>query len=249
VAQVLRTGSTNTVQYLHRDHQGSVVEVTNSSGTLVQSLAFDAWGLRRNPANWLALASPFGGTQPTERGYTGHEHLDHVELVHMNGRVQDPKLGRFLSADPFVQAPYRSQSLDRYAYAWNNPASLVDPSGFQTSPCTEDMSGIDCDTAIAMSPDYHSYPRVIFGSDLAAIDRLIRSNIENPPFGGSAHGASTPVVSATGVAVQVGREGVLPRPWSWPAGEAVKKGGNTLWNPRHPGRWRNPGCRHTESTG
>jgi RHS repeat-associated protein len=131
VAQVLRTGSTNTVQYLHRDHQGSVVEVTNSSGTLVQSLAFDAWGLRRNPANWLALASPFGGTQPTKRGYTGHEHLDNVELVHMNGRVQDPKLGRFLSADPFVQAPYHSQSLDRYSYVWNNPMSLVDPSGFQ----------------------------------------------------------------------------------------------------------------------
>jgi RHS repeat-associated protein len=97
----------------------------------VQSLAFDAWGLRRNAATWAPLASPFAGTQPTKRGYTGHEHLDNVELVHMNGRVQDPKLGLFISADPLVQAPYHSPSHNRYSYVWNNPASLVDPSGFQ----------------------------------------------------------------------------------------------------------------------
>ncbi len=71
IATVNRVGTTNTVQYLHRDHQGSVVEVTNATGGLVQSLAFDAWGLRRNAATWAALANPFGGTEQTERGYTG----------------------------------------------------------------------------------------------------------------------------------------------------------------------------------
>jgi RHS repeat-associated protein len=129
VAQVNRV-TTNTVQYLHRDHEQSVVEVTSSTGALVQSLAFDAWGLRRNATNWSPLASPFGGPHQTKRGYTGHEHLDTVELVHMNGRVQDPKLGLFISADPFVQAPYHSQSHNRYAYVWNNPVSMIDPSGF-----------------------------------------------------------------------------------------------------------------------
>jgi hypothetical protein len=53
-------------------------------------------------------------------------------MIHMNGRVQDPVLGRFLSPDPIVQAPYYSQSLNRYSYVWNNPLSLTDPSGFQT---------------------------------------------------------------------------------------------------------------------
>jgi RHS repeat-associated protein len=130
VAQVNRVNTTNTVQFLHRDHQGSVVEVTTSTGSIVQSLAFDAWGLRRNASDWSPLASPFGGTQPTERGYTGHEHLDTVELVHMNGRVQDPALGLFISGDPIVQAPYHSQSHNRYAYVWNNPVSFMDPSGF-----------------------------------------------------------------------------------------------------------------------
>jgi hypothetical protein len=44
--------------------------------------------------------------------------------------VQDPRIGRFLSPDPIVQDPYNTQSHDRYSYAWNNPATLIDPSGF-----------------------------------------------------------------------------------------------------------------------
>lgn len=68
----------------------------------------------------------------SNRGFTDHEHLDGVDgLIHMNGRVYDPVIGRFMSADPFVQAPYFSQSLNRYSYTFNNPLSFIDPSGFQ----------------------------------------------------------------------------------------------------------------------
>lgn len=48
----------------------------------------------------------------------------------MNGRVYDPKLGRFLQADPFVQAPKDTQSLNRYTYVNNNPLSYTDPTGY-----------------------------------------------------------------------------------------------------------------------
>jgi hypothetical protein len=48
----------------------------------------------------------------------------------MNGRVYDPEVGRFLSADPFIQAPYNSQSYNRYSYVLNNPLKYVDPSGY-----------------------------------------------------------------------------------------------------------------------
>ncbi|MET0116025.1 MAG: RHS repeat-associated core domain-containing protein [Sedimenticola sp.] len=48
----------------------------------------------------------------------------------MNGRVYDPELGRFLSADPHVQSPANAQSLNRYSYALNNPLSYTDPSGY-----------------------------------------------------------------------------------------------------------------------
>ncbi len=50
--------------------------------------------------------------------------------VHMNGRIYDPKLGRILQADPFIQSPTASQSLNRYSYVLNNPLSYTDPTGY-----------------------------------------------------------------------------------------------------------------------
>jgi RHS repeat-associated protein len=120
-----RSDGTNEVVYLHRDHQGSVVATTSSGGVLKQRFEYEPFGAR-----WRTVGS---APDDTERGFTDHEHLDAVDLVHMNGRVLDPMLGRFISADPFVQAPFNSQSLNRYSYVLNNPTSLVDPSGFQAS--------------------------------------------------------------------------------------------------------------------
>jgi RHS repeat-associated protein len=66
----------------------------------------------------------------TRKGFTEHEHLNTVELIHMNGRVYDYRLGRFLSVDPFIQAPLNSQSLNPYSYIMNNPLSGTDPTGY-----------------------------------------------------------------------------------------------------------------------
>ena len=48
----------------------------------------------------------------------------------MNGRIYDLTLGRFLQADPLVQAPSNSQNYNRYSYVLNNPISYTDPSGY-----------------------------------------------------------------------------------------------------------------------
>ena len=52
----------------------------------------------------------------------------------MNGRIYDPLLGRFLSADIVVQTPGNLQSYNRYSYVMNNPLTLTDPSGFFWDP-------------------------------------------------------------------------------------------------------------------
>ncbi|HRB70453.1 MAG TPA: RHS repeat-associated core domain-containing protein, partial [Flavobacterium sp.] len=64
-----------------------------------------------------------------DRGYTGHEHLQSVGIINMNGRIYDPKLHRFLSPDNHVQDPYNTQNYNRYGYCWNNPLKFTDPSG------------------------------------------------------------------------------------------------------------------------
>jgi hypothetical protein len=48
----------------------------------------------------------------------------------MNGRVYDPVLARFLSADPFIDGASDSQGFNRYTYVHNNPLNATDPSGF-----------------------------------------------------------------------------------------------------------------------
>lgn len=48
----------------------------------------------------------------------------------MNGRIYDQTLGRFLQADPHIQSPSNSQSMNRYSYVLNNPLAYTDPSGF-----------------------------------------------------------------------------------------------------------------------
>jgi RHS repeat-associated protein len=113
--------------YLHKDHLGSVVATTDANGGLLERLSYDAFGKRRN-ANWQG--SPSTTTFSTSLGYTGHEHLDAVGLIHMNGRVYDPSIGRFISADPFVPDPTYSQSHNRYSYVYNNPLRYTDPSGY-----------------------------------------------------------------------------------------------------------------------
>ncbi|MFZ5503070.1 MAG: RHS repeat-associated core domain-containing protein [Pseudomonadota bacterium] len=59
----------------------------------------------------------------------------------MNGRVYDPLIGRFLSADPNVFYPENQQDFNRYSYVHNNPLSFVDPSGFSVALEDWEMSG------------------------------------------------------------------------------------------------------------
>jgi RHS repeat-associated protein len=53
-------------------------------------------------------------------------------LNHMNGRVEDSIIGRFLSPDPTITDKGNPQNYNRYSYVLNNPLTYVDPSGFAT---------------------------------------------------------------------------------------------------------------------
>lgn len=119
--------TTANLYFLHRDHLGSIVLITDDAGNVAEKRQFDAWGNIVKLED--GLGNPLTAFVILDRGYTGHEHLLGVALIHMNGRLYDPKLHRFLSPDNYVQDPYNTQNFNRYGYVLNNPLSHVDPSG------------------------------------------------------------------------------------------------------------------------
>ena len=125
------TSDTTLLYYVHLDHLGSIAAVTDANKNVVSRYAYTPWGGR------LLLS----GTNITDRGYTLHEHIAAFGLIDMNGRMYDPVLARFLSPDPYVQAPDFTQSFNRYTYCWNNPFSYTDPSGEFLSTITTAIVG------------------------------------------------------------------------------------------------------------
>jgi RHS repeat-associated protein len=129
-----KLGSTQ-LYWVHHDRIGSVVAITDANGKLVESTAYDAWGKRRDLTS-NATPDTLDGVIDN-KGYTGHEMLDQLDLVHMNGRVYDPLTAKFLSGDPLVQDPTNGQNYNRYSYVLNNPTNLTDPTGFANDAPSE----------------------------------------------------------------------------------------------------------------
>ncbi|MCA8836247.1 MAG: hypothetical protein K8963_00150, partial [Proteobacteria bacterium] len=148
-----KTPTGQSTHYIHTDHLGSTDVITDNRGRVAQTMSFDAWGKRRSTISWAQYSTsniasftratlPTTATLPrndthtaiTNLGYTGHEMIDGVGFVHMNGRLYDPHTGRFLQADPFVESLYGDpQTLNRYSYVRNNPLNATDPTGFFSS--------------------------------------------------------------------------------------------------------------------
>jgi RHS repeat-associated protein len=123
-----QTDSQYDVKYLHYDNLGSIDTITDYNGEVVERMAYKPFGKQLNLDKNGYEVSTVSNT--TNRGYTGHEHIKEAGFIHMNGRVYDPTIGRFLSADPHIQDSKDSQSYNRYSYVKNNPYKYTDPSGF-----------------------------------------------------------------------------------------------------------------------
>ena len=112
--------SNSTVYYYHTDHLGSSTLITNSDGAVVQSVKYYGFGATR-------YQDPLGNI--LDYKYTGQEEDPETGLYYYGARYYDPALGMFITADSIVQDPSDSQTLNRYAYAGNNPMIYTDPSG------------------------------------------------------------------------------------------------------------------------
>ena len=132
-----------TVEYLHGDHQGSVNAVTKTDRPTadVTQMRFDPFGARIGTSDPpMSISPPVSPVADVTLGFTGHEQDDELGLINMGGRIYDPALARFLTPDPMMSRPWKSQSLNRYSYAENSPLRFLDPSGFDPTDDQQDKS-------------------------------------------------------------------------------------------------------------
>jgi RHS repeat-associated protein len=124
--------------FLHKDYLGSILAITDEAGNKLEQRHFDAWGnlTHLKIGNGTIITDKnqirdylVNGSLVIDRGYTSHEHFAEIGIIHMNGRLYDPLLRRFLNADENIQDPNNTQNYNKYGYVLNNPLMYNDPSG------------------------------------------------------------------------------------------------------------------------
>ena len=111
----------NTFKTYHFDCRGSTIAITDASGNITDTFAYDTYG---------KLISRTG-TSKVIFGYNGRDGVvtDTNGLIYMRARYYSPEMKRFINADIVAGQISNAITLNRFAYANDNPAMNVDPTG------------------------------------------------------------------------------------------------------------------------
>ena len=122
--ELLASDSERARTYYHYacDEMGSITDITDCHGTVLNHYAYDAFGNRTVEEETVENRFGFAG-----------EMLDAVTgQYYLRARFYNPVIARFLSEDT-----YYGDGLNLYAYCHNNPVGYVDPSGHEGLICSK----------------------------------------------------------------------------------------------------------------
>jgi RHS repeat-associated protein len=115
---------TNTFYY-HKDGLGSVTNLTDGTGSAVNSYTYKSFGEIYSQTG--SLVQPYT--------FTGREYDPESGLYYYRARYYDPRAGRFLTRDPIG---FAGGDANLYRYVKNNPINLIDPEGLLGKSCSQE---------------------------------------------------------------------------------------------------------------
>ena len=113
--------------YFHKNLQGDIIAITDSTGTTVAAYTYDAWGVctvRSDISqNDIATINPYR--------YRGYYYDSETSLYYLQSRYYDPEIGRFVNADEtkYLGATGTVAGYNLYAYCENDCVGLLDDDG------------------------------------------------------------------------------------------------------------------------
>ncbi len=121
---VIRSGSSQEINYFITDHLGSVRSIVNSAGTTVEQNDYYAFGAKHVRSNYVK--------NDNRLDYNGKEEQTTGNLKYLDygARMYDNTIGRWFNTDPLAEI-YYSQS--PYHFSGNNPVNLIDRNGMNYS--------------------------------------------------------------------------------------------------------------------
>ncbi len=111
---------TSSRRFLHADERGSIVAVTDTSGSAVATIRYDEYGAPD-------IASTVGVPRFL---YTGQRYFGSPGVYYYKARIYHPKYGRFLQPDPIGYG----DGMNIYGYVKSDPVNFIDPSGLTKKP-------------------------------------------------------------------------------------------------------------------
>jgi RHS repeat-associated protein len=117
VDQILADETAPSVNWALVDNQGSVRDVIDSNGNVLNHIVYDSYGQVTSETN-PSLEFRFG--------YTGRERDKETGLQYNRARYYDPRTGAFIGQDPIG---FAAGDDNLYRYVGNSPINLIDPLG------------------------------------------------------------------------------------------------------------------------
>ena len=167
-AVIYKHGSAAELYYYLVNAQGDVAAILDSSGTMVASYNYDAWG---SCTVYNSSDAAIGDLNPLR--YRGYYYDAETGFYYLQSRYYDPAICRFINADTFATTDANGfLSANMFAYCENNPVGNSDPNGEFLNTFIGAATGAALGAALALVTGENVKAAAISGAISGAVSGL-----------------------------------------------------------------------------